>query len=126
MNGEVQVGESSFTSDGGSRGSKLKMPNPDPLAYKATPVEYRHWKSSMMLKMEVEGMDEMQKKALAMMLVKGEASKNSLMILPETLGKTYSGLTIDDLFKVLDSKYTDLFEKENARHAFKVLVMKPF
>lgn len=125
LNGEV---DASSVPEGGTRSgsSHTKMPNPKDLKDNATSTEYKHWKSSVELKIDAEELGLVAQKALIMISVSGEASKNALMILPQTLAKTYAELTKEDLYAALDNRFSDPFEEENARQSFKILIMKPY
>lgn len=122
MNGET---DDSIVSNRGG-GSRTKMPMPKDLKDSATSTEYKQWKSSIDLKIDAEEMSLVVQKALIMISVTGEATKNALLILPGTLGKTYSELIKEDLYLVLDTRFMDPFEADNARQSFKTLFMKPY
>ena len=108
------------------KNSKVKLPHPKPLKDEFTPTEYKHWVSEMENKMEAESFDDSSSKAYFMNQVEGTMAKEALLMLHTTLGKPRSEVTIQHMWDAMKERFADPFERQNAKKAYKALMMKPY
>jgi hypothetical protein len=110
---------------GGNHKKGPRLPHPKALTDKATPTEYKHWKSEMENKIEQEEFNDSAAKAYFMNQVEGTA-KDTLLLLHDALQVDRKDLSLQHMWEAMSERFADPFEKQNAKKAFKTLNMKAY